>query len=141
MCFDLFFRFCHADPVGGSDSILTVEHISILCITVYAVSDWSSTSSPSGDSSTGRQHVVSTYPWEDIVGICAGQEGFVRLQLMFQNRTFLVQFMQTQRAALAKLNGRIRLFYEGDGSRLAADFETLNALPGGTPLLFSIRRQ
>ncbi|KAI0797290.1 hypothetical protein BC629DRAFT_1592334 [Irpex lacteus] len=130
MCFDLFFRFCHADPVGGSDSILTVEHISILCITVYAVSDWSSTSSPSGDSSTGRQHVVSTYPWEDIVGICAGQEGFVRLQLMFQNRTFLVQFMQTQRAALAKLNGRIRLFYEGDGSRLAADFETLNALPG-----------
>lgn len=136
----LILRFYHADVVGpgrtGSSPILTVEHISILCVHVYA--GFSEIPSAAGDSPTGGMQNVIAYPWEDIVGICAGQERFMRLQLRFRSHVHLAQFMQAQRATLSKLNGRIGLFYYQSKSRctVAADFETLRELPGGTAVLF-----
>lgn len=77
-----------------------------------------------------------TYPWEDIVGLCAGYEGFMRLQLTFGSYDDMAQFMQAQRTALTKLDGRIRLFSGQYPSRVVAiDFDTLRVLPGGTPVL------
>ncbi len=125
--------------VGYSGSILTVEHISILCINVYNVSTDPEvpSESASGNSPTSGMQDAITYPWEDIVGLCAGHEGFMRLQLTFGSYDDMAQFMQAQRAALTKLDGRICLFNGRYPSRrvVAIDFDTLRVLPGGTPVL------
>lgn len=65
------------------------------------------------------------YPWEEIVELCAAQEGFMQLQLEFGSRDHLVRFMEARRVALAKLAGRVSLFYAKEGEIHAADFETL----------------
>lgn len=139
----LSLRFCYIDLVGYSGPILTVKHISVLCIRVYTVP--TKTASVPGDPSTRMQDVFTpftAYPLEEIVGICAEQEGFMQLQLTFGSYDDLARFMQAQRAALSKLDGRIRLFYQTDDSLpiVATDFETLNELPGGTLVLFVLPR-
>lgn len=79
-----------------------------------------------------------THPWEEVVGICAKQEVFMRLQPTFESHEILVQFMHGQRAALARLRDQVRLFYQPNRASpvVATDFETLKDLPGGTLVLF-----
>ncbi len=73
--------------------------------------------------------------WAEIVGLCAAQTEFIRLQLQFESHGNLAQFMGVLRAALGKLDGRITLFYyTKDRNLRAADFETLADL-GGTSVL------
>lgn len=145
--YTLTLKFCHADVVGPSGRILTVEHIHILCIYVLAYGTISTEPPPESafhDPSIGIQQVVA-YPWEDMVGVWAEQEGFMRLQMTFESHDGLVQFMQVQRAALSKLNGRIGLFYYYHSEPhflklIAADFENLDELPGGMLVFFVLPR-
>lgn len=137
----LSLEFCYASIVGYSGPVLTVEHISILCINVYNVFTDPEAPSTSGNSPTREVQDAITYPWEDIVGICAGHQGFMQLQLTFGSYDDMAQFMQAQRAALTKLDGRICLFNGRHPSRVVAiDFDTLRVLPGGTPVLIFFTR-
>lgn len=133
----LTLKFRHANLVGYGGPIVTVERISVLCIHVFT--EINSTSPTPNDPSAGMQHVVTTYPWEDIIEICAEQEGFMRLQLTFESHDNLDQFIQAQRTALNRLNGRVCLFYQMNVTEspvVAIDLETLKDLPGGTLVLF-----
>lgn len=115
-------------PVTDGSHPIVVDHISVLC----ACTSFNRESSTAGRSSSGLPNSVA-YPWAEIVGLCAAQTGFIRLQLEFESHDHLVQFMEAQRAALDKLNGRIALFYWANNwSYRAADFVSL-ADVGGTP--------
>ncbi|KAI0755440.1 hypothetical protein BC629DRAFT_1553832 [Irpex lacteus] len=116
----------------GSSATSLADHISILCVSVSS-SVSTEEHSTSRSSSAGTQNGIA-YPWEKIVGICAEQEDFRRLQMVFDSHDYLVHFMKVRRrgAVLGKLDGRVHLFYmEEDRKIYAADFETLEQLPGG----------
>lgn len=112
--------------------IVIIDHISILCAHIKLSAGKSGR--PTTSHSSNRLPDRLAYPVE----LCAAQTGFLRLQLRFENYDDLVQFMETQRTTLDKLDVRVALFYCTEGSQLrAADFETLEDL-GGTPMLLSL---
>ncbi len=107
-----------AIPATDDGNSLAVDCISVLCIRIKQ------------RESNGTLN--QSYPWAEVAGLCAAQEGFIRMQLQFESHECLVEFMEAQRAALGKLHGRITLFYYAkDGNFRAADLETL-ADVGGT---------
>ncbi|KAI0798626.1 hypothetical protein BC629DRAFT_236212 [Irpex lacteus] len=78
-----------------------------------------------GTSSTGMQYVMAC-PWEEIVDICAAQEGFIRLQLGFGSHAHLAEFMEAKRTTLGKLDSHISVFFRTEDYKTrAADFKTL----------------
>lgn len=129
-----FYASPSVSSLTHDEDLVSVDHIFALCAhtTVYD----KKTSIVGGlEPPTGMQEIL-VYPWEEIVEICAEQEIFTRLQLVFDKHEYLVQFMEAQRATLARLDGRVHLYYwTEDFNIYAADFETLNQLPGGTPLM------
>ncbi len=118
-------------PVTIASGPVVIDSISILSARIHA----QSTTKPSnvGPSSNKLPGSIVS-PWQEIVGLCAVQPGFMRLQLEFDSHDHLVQFIEAQRAALGKLDGRVALFYETGLRMRAADFETLADL-GGTSVL------
>ncbi len=82
-------------------------------------------------SSTSMECVMAL-PWDKISRMCAEQD--IRLNLEFQSRNDLTEFMEYHRAALAKLDGRICVAYMSDKSGLLQVHpETLIDLEG-TPV-------
>lgn len=122
----LAFYKSHVEISGTNvnDSIV-VDHISIICAQIKYFR-----------SSIG---VRVAFPWEEVVRLCAAQPAFTRLQLLFLSHDQLVQFMETQRAALDMLNGRISIFYNAKTGTRAADYETLADI-GGTHVLLYLER-
>lgn len=121
---------------GGGGGPITVDCISAICIIIGSSSrQWTRISADVSFPGTETQE-ASVFVWKEIGNACAAQDNFIRLQLQFQSYDDLVQFIEAQQAELAKLNGRIGLFYfePGDGNIYAVDFETMENL-GGTPLL------
>lgn len=114
-----------AIPATDDGNSLSVDCISALCVHIKQRKF-----STAGHSTSGALN--QSYPWAEVVGLCATHTGFMQLQLEFESYDGLVQFMEAHRAALGKLADRIALFYWAkDGGFRAADFETLADL-GGT---------
>ncbi|KAI0798655.1 hypothetical protein BC629DRAFT_1501578, partial [Irpex lacteus] len=109
------------------DYVVVIDSISVLSARIYSQPTTKLPSNVGHPSNELSSHAAD--PWPEIVGLCAAQPGFMRLQLEFDSHDHLVQVMEAQRAALGKLDGRIALFYlnEEKSSRKlrAADFETL----------------
>lgn len=117
--------FYASQPMPDRVHITTVDRICALSVEIST-----DKSSDIGNPFIGMQYALSC-PWEEITSFCAAQEGFLRLQLKFESHDHLVQFIEAQRTALIKLDGRVSLFYtKGDRTR-AVDFKTLADLRGG----------
>ncbi len=88
-------------PVQGRDHI-TVDHIYALSVSFDFELD---------KSSNGMQYLMAC-PWGKICEMCAEQE--IQLQLEFQSRSYLTEFMEAHRAALANLDDRICVVYRNE---------------------------
>ncbi|KAI0798648.1 hypothetical protein BC629DRAFT_1501535 [Irpex lacteus] len=119
----VFFGAPAVIPVTNISDSIVIDSISFILARIRA----QSTTEPSnvGHSSDELPNTIAS-PWPEIVGLCAAQPGFMRLQLEFGSHDHLVQSMEAQCAALGKLHGRVALFYyaKNEGLR-AADSETL----------------
>ncbi|KAI0767889.1 hypothetical protein BC629DRAFT_1596153 [Irpex lacteus] len=71
---------------------------------------------------------ITAYAWDNIAEICAEQKDFDRLELHFSNRRELAHFVEAQRAALAKLDGRIVLLDGRKGIMNEVDFNLTSIL-------------
>lgn len=126
-----------AEPANVAGEPTIVDHIAVMCVSIKSLE----VSYSQHEASTYISRVVTAYPWKDIANLCAGHEGFTQLQLHFTSRDDLIHFMETRRAVLAGLAGRISVFYraEEDYKLHAADYATLADIGGMYPGLYDFR--
>ena len=119
-----------------SGSFLVVDHVFAIGAYIRSTRLSSQRKPTESESMMGSEDPVlpntgiAAYPWGEIVDVCAGHEGFTRLQLEFNDRGDLVQLVEVHRAVLGKLGDRLGLYYLSGYRKIAVDFETLADLGG-----------
>ncbi len=124
------FRFYSSQLPPDFSQVMTVDSFCVISVEIEIQKP-----TEEGTSSTGMQYVMAC-PWEEIVDICAAQEGFIRLQLGFGSHAHLAEFMEAKRTTLGKLDSRISVFFRTEDYKTrAADFKTSADLGGKSALL------
>ncbi len=116
-----------------TNSSIIVDHISVVRVYIHAPStSTSSSGSHSPNGSSTEPEAVMSYPWGEIVKLCAADEEFEALEWCFPSFEFLTYFVARWREALKKLGGRNYLaFKEGYSEWCSIDFQDLESM-GGT---------
>ncbi|KAI0825597.1 hypothetical protein BC629DRAFT_1434219 [Irpex lacteus] len=93
----------------GSGGIIVLDHVSVICAFAEPC-DRRESLSARGSSTEARD--MSSYFWEDMINVCAGQDGFMRLQLHFASYEDLIRFKQARvkHASVHKLERYIDVF-------------------------------